>query len=271
MYRKSLRVLAAALCLLGVLRFDSPVANAAASDLDALDGLWSGSWGLQIDPDGTVHQPVKAELFIQGDNVECAGFPELSQLTGIVRIDAGTKQMRITPAVEAGGSPADVVVFAYDVSKDNLTLTDRNKRSVHFVKERVDPLAHVKVEFLAAIAVDEVGDLLVTDFSVHRAGRSAEIALAPARRPLRTKQAAVFLVQESGLKKVKVDEARRLIRDPTTVVVAYRSDERPSPLPSSRLWQETDSEAVGRTISRVLRPGTLVFVVPERARVVPPP
>jgi hypothetical protein len=46
MLRKSLRVLAAALCLLGVLRFDSPVANAAASDLDALDGLWSGSWGL---------------------------------------------------------------------------------------------------------------------------------------------------------------------------------------------------------------------------------
>ncbi len=117
----------------------------------------------------------------------------------------------------------------------------------------------------------KVGDLLVTDFSVHRAGRSSEIALAPVRRPLRTKQAAVFLVQESGLKTVKVDEVRRLIRDPTTVVVAHRSDERPSSLPSSRLWQETDSEAVGRTISRVLRPGTLVFVVPERAKVVPPP
>jgi hypothetical protein len=271
MVQKSPRMLAVALCFLGVSCFDSPATDAAANDPGALDGLWYGSWGLQIDPDGTVHQPVKAELFIQGNRVECTGFPELSKLTGTVRVDAGAKQMRITPAAKVGGKPADATVFAYDVNGDNLTLIDRNKRSIFLSKERVNPLAEVKVEFLAAIGMDDAGDLLVTDFWVHRAGRSAEIALALARRPLSTKQAAMFLVQEGGLKKVKGDEARRLIRDLTMVVVAFRPDDRPSSLPASRLWQETDSEAVGRTISRVLRPGTLVFVVPERARAAAPP
>jgi hypothetical protein len=78
---------------------------------------------------------------------------------------------------------------------------------------------------------------------------------------------AVFLGQERGLKMVKVDEARRLIHDPTPVVVAYRPDDPPL----SPVWYETDSEAVARTVSRVLRAGTLVFVVPESARTVPEP
>jgi hypothetical protein len=271
MVHSNLRMMAVAVCLAGVSCFKSPAAGAEANGPGALDGLWSGSWGLQIDPDGVVHQPVKAELFIQGDHVECGGFPEPSEFTGTARIDAGAKQIRIAPAAKAGGRPADAIVFAYEVNGDKLTLTDRNKRSIYFSKVLVNPLSEVKVEFLAAIGMNSAGDLLVTDFSVHRAGRSAEIAPALARRRLRTKQADVFLVQESGLKKVKVDESRQLLHDPTTVLVAYRPDDRPSPLFSSRLWQERDSEAVGRTVYRVLRPGTLVFVVPESARVAPEP
>lgn len=269
MFHQSLRVLTVVLCLVGVLSLQSPAANAAAGDPSALDGLWSGSWGLQIDRDGTVHQPVKAQLFIQGDDVEWTGFPGVSKLTGTIRIDA--KQLRITPTAEAGSRTADSVVYTYEIEGDHLTLTDSNKRSIHFIKERVDPLANVKIEFVAAIGMNDAGDLLVTDFLVHRAGQSEATDLALARRPLSTKQAAMFLTQESGLKKVSVDEARRLIHDPTPIVVAYRPNDRPSPLPSSGLWKETDSKAVGRTISRVLRPGTLVFVVPERARVIPPP
>jgi hypothetical protein len=271
MIHSNLRMMAVAVCLVAILCADAQAAKDPVSDSKAIEGFWSGHWGLLIEANGTVHQPVKAALFVQGDQVECTGFPELSKLTGTVRIDASAKQMRITPAAEAGGRPADALVFTYVVNGDNLELTDSNKRSILFSKVRVNPLADVKVEFLAAIGMNDTGDLLVTDFSVHRAGRTAEIALALARRPLRTKQAAVFLVQESGFKRVKLDEARRLIRDPTTVVVAYRPDDRPSPLPSSQLWQETDSDAVGRTVSRVLRPGTLVFVVPERERVAPPP
>ena len=215
MFHKSLRVSAGALGLLVALCLDCPAAYSAASDPSELDGLWSGSWGHHIDRDGVIHQPVKAELFIQGDQIECTGFPELSKFTGTVRIDVGAKQLRIMPVAEAGGRPADATAYAYEIKGDHLTLTNRNKRSISFSKERVNPLAEVKVEFLAAIGMDHAADLLVTDFSVHRAGRSAEFALALARRPLKTKQAAVFLVQENGLKKVKLDEARRLIRDPT--------------------------------------------------------
>ena len=135
---------------------------------------------------------------------------------------------------------------------------------------RSNPLADVKVEFLAAIGMNDAGDVLVTDFEAHRSGRTGKIGFALARRPLAIKSAAIFLTQEDGLKKAGIDEVRRLIHGPTSVVVAYRPDDRSS-LPTRERWQETDSETVGRTISRVIRPGTLVFVVPESARVAPPP
>ena len=81
----------------------------------------------------------------------------------------------------------------------------------------------------------------------------------------------MFLVRESGLKKVKVDEARRLIGNPTTVIVAYRPDDRPSPLPLSHSGRKQTARWSGGRSPCVLRPGTLVFVVPESARSVPEP
>jgi hypothetical protein len=264
-------MLAIIVSLLGLLCFDSPVlASGQKDDSSALDGLWSGFWGLLIEPNGTVHQPVTAQLFIQGEHVEWTGFPDVSELTGTIRIDAGAKRIQVTPAAGAGRRPANTIVFKYEINADRLTLTDREQRPIVFNQVRSNPLANVKMEFLAAVGMNDAGDVLVTDFEVHRAGRSRDIAPALARRPLGTKHAAMFLAQEVGLKKVDIDEVRRLIRDPTSVVVAYRPDDRPL-LPPRAQWQETDSDAVARTASRVLRPGTLVFVVPESARVAPPP
>ena len=53
MITKLIRTPALTLFFVGVSRIDSPVAAAAASDPGDFDGLWSGSWGLSISPDGT--------------------------------------------------------------------------------------------------------------------------------------------------------------------------------------------------------------------------
>ena len=118
-----------------------------ATVLNGIEGLWSGSWG-SSHAAGVVHQPVKADLFIQGNRVECAGFPDLGKLAGTVRIDVGAKQIQITPAAEAGDQPAGAIVFADKVDgHDCAMLIDRNKRSIDFSKVRVNPLAEVRVEF----------------------------------------------------------------------------------------------------------------------------
>lgn len=270
MSSKFLQMLIVTLCLVCVLCFDSRADTSTTENSNVLDGLWSGSWGHLTDRDGTVHQPVKAELFIQGDHVEWSGFPGMESLTGTIRIDAGTKKIRVTPAVEAGSQPKEVIVYEYKIKGNALELIDGSKRTIDFTPTRSNPLAGVSVEILAAIGTNDAGELLVTDFEVHRASRSGEATLAFARRPLNMKQGTMFLMQEGGLKKVDMDEVRRLIHGTTTVVVAYRPDDRPS-LPLRERWQETDSQAVARTISRVLRPDTLVFVVPQSAKVPPPP
>jgi hypothetical protein len=244
--------------------------QSAAGDSAGLQGLWSGFWGGLVEPDGVVHQPVQAELFIHGDHVQWTGFPGLSTLTGTIRIEADTKQVRVTPAAEPGGPQAHEMVFAYQSEGVHLTLTDGDKRSIVLTQVRVNPLAAVNIEFVAATGMNGGGEVIVTEFEVHRGGRPEPTPNAVARRPLSMKQADVFVTQEDGLKKVSAGDVRRLICGSTPLVVAYRPDDRPS-VPPRGQWQETDSEAVGRTIGHALRPGTLLFVVPESARTVPPP
>lgn len=270
MVRKSTQTLAFAFCLTCALCVGGPADETATKDSGALDGLWSGSWGLLVDSDGTVHQPVKAELFIQGDHVEWDGFPEVQNLTGTIRVDASAGQLRVTPAAKAGEPTADAMVYAYKINGDALELTDASQRTIVFSPVRWNPLADVKVEFLAALGMNEAGDLLVTDYEVHRAGRPAKPSLALARRTQGVKQAAIFLAQENGLKKTNSEEVRRRIQGPTPVVVAYRASDRPAASLRER-WQATDSEEVARTIAAALRPGTLVFVMPESAKAVPLP
>jgi hypothetical protein len=85
----------------------------------------------------------------------------------------------------------------------------------------------------------------------------------------------VRLVRESGWESVTVDEARKLIRKSTPVVVAYRDGDRASRNQNHTLWKESgsplpDSEQVWRTFSRILRPGTLVFILSARENVARP-
>lgn len=128
------------------------------------------------------------------------------------------------------------------------------------------------IEFVAATEINDAGDLLVTEFTVLRAGRTGATYFQPANRSLKTAQATVLLVQDAGLKAVTLDEARRLIRVTTPVAVSYRQEDRPAPHQFHELWKDMgpsppDSAAVRQTFARMLRPGTLVFILSARENV----
>jgi hypothetical protein len=249
--------------------------KAPVRDARPIEGFWLGPWGGGPRPDGTVMQPVMAELFIKGDHVELRHFRNMSTLSGTVRFDEKTKQMRITPKAEAGDPPTPKTVdYTYDIKGDVLTLTDGDKFSISFQKVPVaqDPLANAQVEIVVASGINQAGDLLVTEFTELRMGRVGATYFRPHKRSLKTKQATVLLAQEGGLKKITLDQARGLIRESTPVVVAYWQDDRPSPPQLYGLLKEvgspaTDSDAVRRTLARILKPGTLVFILSAQANV----
>jgi hypothetical protein len=270
-------MLVVAFCLVGVSCLDDVAGQDLASDSKAIEGLWSGSWGGD-ERDGVVFQPVRAELMIEGDHIELYGFRNVNRLTGTVRFDAGAKRMRITPAAAARRLPAPKAIdYTYDIKGDKLTLIDGDKVSVTLQRHPVaqDPLANAQVEFVAATEINDAGDLNVTEFAVLRAGRTGAIFFQPAKRSLKTQQATVLLVQDTGLKKITMAEARGYMRKSTPVVVAYRHEDRPSLHQLHDLWKDMgspmpDSEAVGQTFARVLRPGTLVFILSARENVPQP-
>ena len=209
------RMLAAAVCLVGMSCPGNVAAQDPAGGAKAFEGLWSGSWG-GGERDGVVFQPVNAELVIQGDHVELYGFRNVSRLSGTVRFDAAAKRVRVTPT--AGGQPSPKVIeFTYEIKGDVLTLLDGDQVSVSLQRHRVvlNPLAHAQAEFVEATGINDAGDLLVTEFTVLRAGRARANFFQPVSRSLKTDRAAILLVQETGWKTVTVDEARRLIRDGT--------------------------------------------------------
>ncbi len=278
MLRNNLRMMAMAVCLVGVARSgavdrNDPAANSSApvSDSKPIEGLWSGSWG-GGDRDGVVFQPVIAELFIKGDHVELCGFRNPSRLTGTVRFDANAKQMHIIPTAGADGQSAPKTIdYGYEIKGDELTLVDSDRVSISLQKHRAlqDPLANVNLELVAATGINDAGDLLVTEFTVLRVGRTGATYFQPENHSLKTKQSTVLLVQETGLKKVSLDEARGLIRKSMPVAVTYWHDDLPSPHQLHELWKEMGSpapfsDAVSQTLSRTLRAGTLVFVLSAR-------
>jgi hypothetical protein len=269
-----LRMMGIIVCLVGVLRSDDVTPKDRTNPSKAIEGLWSGSWG-GGGADGVVFQPVVAELLIQGDHVELYGFRDVRRLTGTVRLDARAQQMHITPEAELGGRSAPKAInYLYEIKGDELTLTGIDKFSITLQRYRVreDPLANAKVEFVVAGGINDAGDLLVTEFTVLRAGQAGTAYFQPANRSLKTKESIILLAQETGLKRITVDEARGLIRESAPVVVTYRHDNHPSPHQLHELWKDVgsptpDSHAVSQTLSRILRPGTLVFVLSPRENV----
>ncbi len=284
MFRTKMRMVAVAVSFVGVSYSGLVTPGDGASDSNAtfrvaspIEGLWSGTWG-GGQSGGVVLQPALAELLVEGDQAVLHGFRGASSLAGTVRIDGNTRRLQITLAAEAGGQAAPSVVgFIYNIKGDELTLTDRDGFSIALHKQPVahDPLANAQAEFVAAEGVSDAGDLLVTVFTVLRSARAGATYFQPEKRSLKTTGATVLFVQQTGLKTISVEEARGQIRGITPVLVAYRHDDRPSPHQLHELWKDVgppmpDSEAVCKTFARVLRPGTLVFILSARANVPEP-
>jgi hypothetical protein len=222
-----------------------------------LDGLWSGSWG-GGESDGVVMQPVLSELLIDGDHVEITGFPDTGDLLGTLQVEADAQRMQVISAVGADGSPPPRTLdYTYELNGDALTLIANDGRSI--VLQRRDAvrnaLANVPVEFVAASGINGAGDLLVTEFSVLRAGREDAAWYEPRERAFNTRRATVLLVQESATKEISIDEARSLVHGSTPVVIAFREDH------SQQRRPQPDSPAVRQVYSHVLRPGTVVFIL----------
>lgn len=254
-----------------------PVSDLNASARDApsiipsssrLEGFWFGSWGGGAG-DAIVMQPVVAELLIDGDHVEMAGFPGVSRLRGTLRNDADARRISILPAVEAGGpSQPRAVEFVYQLQADSLTLTGSDGNSIALQRRRTarHALANIQLEFVAASGINRAGDLLVTEFSVLQAGQGGAPWYEPRERTLNAQRATILLVQDSALKEISIDEARDLLPDLQPVVIAFRKGDSP---PVERQFQllssagpvEPDDHAARQVLSHVLRPGTLVFIL----------
>jgi hypothetical protein len=268
MIRRDLCMMAIVVCVVSVLRSDEVATNDRANDLKTIEGFWVGSWGGGV-RDGVVFQPAVAELFIEGDHVEMHGFRDVMKLKGTIRLDASAKHMHLTPSAEPGGDPAPQAIgYGYRIKADELTLIGNDKQSVTLQRlpAAKNALANAELQLVAANEIDDAGDLLVTEFTEIRAVRKGTTYYRPENRSLHTRQATVLLVQETGSTDVTVAEARALIRESTPVAVMYRHDDRAEPQPLHELWNEIgppspDGDAVRKTLSRVLRPGTLVFIL----------
>ena len=69
------------------------------------------------------------------------------------------------------------------------------------------------------------------------------------------------------MKKIALPQARQLLKTNTPIALTHRQVQPPFTPQPDELWHDTgsaqpDSEPVSKTLARLLRPGTLVFVLP---------
>ena len=264
--------------LVDVVKPDEAPPDKSAAAPKALHGLWRGSWGRSgREDDGVVYMGSVGELYIGSGRAASKGLP-IPDGTGaiVLHSDGKRRWARFTYSVKEKGKPQQKPVdFSCEIRGDELTITigdEGGSFSLTRVTVKETPFADINVDFEMARGVDGEGNLLATKFSAIRVGdRGPEL---PSRvsfaRPLRN--AHIYRVEENGAKKTTVEEVRRLLREPAPVVIASRSARNGTPMVDWRLSKKLgtlhpDSEAGLKTLTRLLKPGTLVFVVPEAERV----
>jgi hypothetical protein len=275
---RALSIAVVAGSIVSILLADDPVPANTPSGRASIEGLWQGFWG-GGEADGVIRLPAMAELFIEGDRVEARGLPNIGSLIGRIRADDTIKTIRMTPKANAPDQPAPKPLdFTYQIKDDRLTLVDAEKRPISFARRSItrDALANTELEIVTANGIDDAGNLLVTEFTVLKRDEAEGFYFNPhdGKRPI--KDVNVLLVQRDGLKKISVNQARAVIHDPMPVAITYRPHEPPLPpeLGGGELFKDfgraqPDSDAVLKTLSRVLRPGTLVFVLSAPRRIEP--
>lgn len=248
------------------------VTRKSTDDASNFEGLWSGSWG-GGQRDGVVFQPVLAEMVVQGDQLELRHFRNAERDRGRFQLDRAARRIRMTLETEKKSRPK-IIEFQYQWNGDTLTLTDNDQVSVDLSRQPAQKNAHanVAVQLVIANGIKETGELSITEFNVLQSKGVAVTVHQPVHRSLSTKDSVVLQLQEAGVKKITLDEARGLLSAPTPVVIAYRNARNTGAYQSHELWTNLgsvlpESEAALRTYARLLRPGTLIFVLPEEASV----
>jgi hypothetical protein len=256
------------LILAGQVQGDDPQPQSPADDLKQFDGLWSGSWG-GGESNGVVFQPVLAEILIEGEKFELFGFHNVDQAWGLIRIDATTKKLKFTTAKTADAA-SKVVEYTYKISAAKLTLIDTENVAIELHKIPLDdkPSAKVRLDILIAEGINEEGHLLTTEQSAVKVARSSSIRYQASTVARKIDPAGIFVTEDSGMKKISLNEARKLLKPSTPIAMAYReTDEQMLKWDIGlRHFQgsaKPESEAGLRTLARSLRLGTLVFVVSE--------
>lgn len=269
MLRRAVKIFAIVACLANAAHAEDAKPSKNTS---AIQGLWHGFWG-GGEADGVIMQPAMAELFVEGDIVRMRGFPKVGSVDGKLRIDERKNKIAIAPQSKAAGRPAaKALEYTFDLKGDRLTLSGADQAAVTLERKRLqrEAFPRIKVDFVAATGIDETGDLIVTDYTPLEAAEPlAATYFRACESKLKTKEAAVFLVQKEGLKKVSLSEARAALREPKLVAITYRQDiPEPPVLPSGELFKDSgpiqpDSDAGLKTLARLLRPPLLLFVLSE--------
>ncbi len=268
MLRVNTRLITIVFSILSVTISGTVALQQPTAEPSAIEGLWVGTWGGAAVGE-IVIQPVTAEMFIRGNHIETVGFPEMGSLSGSIRVDARAKRIHVTPESEAGGRPdPEPIEYSFELNKDALTLTINARRVIILRRYTTaeKPFANVKVEFVEASSINDSGDLVVIEFTELRAGRAAAVYLHPESRSLKTRRSTVLVTQETGARRITIDEARGMLHPGSPVVLAYLHDDEPPPNQPHILWKEmgpprVESVAVLRTLSRIVRPGTLIFIL----------
>lgn len=245
------------------------------SDARLIEGLWEGSWG-GGNAGGAVLQPVMAELYVQGNRIELAGFPQGNRLRGSFEVDAINRRLKIAPDRGDDQKQTEPIELGYELKEGQLRIGSGGQAvTLQKLTTVPDPLADAQVEVMQATGINDRGELLVTQYTALEAGEKKDTHYRQYDTALSTRRATILLVQAAELEEISLDRARELLQKPVPVAVAYRRDLRPPPRQIFALRTDTgaaaaDSMPVRRTLVRILQPGTLVFVLSAKENVPAP-
>ncbi len=253
---------------------DAQTQSNGGAELRLLQGLWRGSWGGGVDDDGVVYQPVIAELYVTGNRAAWKGL-SIPDGTGVVSLQGSGNRRNGRFAYDEAQNrnpQPDPIDFTIEIQANRLSLMFASRRgsvAMDRVEFEPSPAANLNVSFETASGIDDEGNLLVTTYhSVRVGGRSGPQVAVPMTFSRSLKQAQIYRIGQNDAEKMTVDAARALVQEELSVVVGRsagdrnpRSDSGPA---KSMAGFQPDSEAGLKTLIRLLRPGTLVFVIPER-------
>jgi len=247
-----------------------------ASELEAqhYNGLWTGTWG-GGESDGVVIQPVVTEVFIDGDQIEISHLRSFGRASGTVQIDETAKRFVVTAKETSKDEPPKTVEYTYRQDRGQLQLTDADGITATLSRDvsAVNPLMQISVELVSIISINEARELTVEEFRTKGIIGTESVLYHPRQRVLPTKDATVLLVSEGEASEISIEDARKRIIPPAVIALIYRPEglhpdtKTEDALTKYLMSPPPDSNAVRRTLTRSLSPGTLVFILPKSASV----